>query len=163
MKTSHYRILVGLMSCAAVVGLVSLIKVPTPAAPTRQSALEFRPDQSDIWDSALTDAPPLAPGAAMRIAMDFMPGVSLPDYTNRWLLDHLTLQRMSFSEGREEWVYVADFYARPDSSPAWKGPLIHFQVPVRFNGSIPEAFIAKIPGTRRIFWWNYRGAGKVSA
>ena len=163
MKTSHYRILVGLMSFAAVVCLGGLIKAPGSAASAQHSTLDFRPDQSDVWDHALAGEPPLAPGAAVRIAMGFMPGIRLPDDTNGWLLDHLTLQRMSFSAAREEWVYVADFYARPDGDPARTGPLIHFQVPVRFNGSIPEAFIANIPKARRIPWWTYRSIADVSA
>ena len=163
MKTSHYRVLVGLMSFAAVVGLLGLVKSPGPAAPTRQSALEFIPDQSDVWDESLTAEPPLAPGAAIRIAMAFMPGVRLPDDTSGWLLDHITLQRMSFSGGREEWVYLADFYARPDATPQSKRPPVHFQVPVRFNGSIPETFISNIPKARRIVWWDYQAARKISA
>jgi hypothetical protein len=163
MKTSHYRVLVGLMGFAAVVGLLGLVRSPAPAAPTRQSALEFIPDQSDIWDESSAGEPPLTPGAAIRIALAFMPGVRLPDETSGWQLDHITLQRMSFSGGRAEWVYLADFCAHPDAASQSKRPPVHFQVPVRFNGSIPETFIANIPKARRIIWWDYRIAGKISA
>ena len=163
MKTSHYRILVGLLGLAAVIVLLVSARSPAPAAPARQSVPGFPADQSDVWNSALTDQPPLTPGAAIRIALAFMPGVRLPDDTSGWRLDHITLQRMSFSGGRDEWVYLADFHALPDTFTQGERPTVHFQVPVRFNGSIPETFIANIPQARRILWWDYHPAGKTSA
>jgi hypothetical protein len=149
MKTLHYLILVGLMGLAVVGSMAGFIRVPAQSAPSPEPLLGFQPDGSDVWDEALADEPPLAPGAAIRIALDFMRFVRLPDYTREWRLDHLTLQRMSFSDGAEEWMYVADFHAEPGYNPAGEVPLTRFRVPVRFNGSVPESFIARIPQAQR--------------
>ena len=150
MKTLHYLILVGLMGLAVVVGsLASVANMRSHSAKSPEQTVEFRTDESDVWDATLAQEPPLAPGAAIRTAVGFMRVVQLPDYTTEWILDNLTLQRRSFSDGPEEWIYLVSFHASPqdksDHSP------VRFQVPVRFNGSVPEAFIANNPRVLRLF------------
>jgi hypothetical protein len=153
MKTSHYLLLVALMALAAVGGLAGFMRVPAFSAGAPGPAVEFPPDESDRWDKTLADEPPLAPGAAIRIARKFMRTMRLPDSTDDWMLDRLTLQRLSLPGGPEEWVYLADFYAEPADRPAWRGPLVRLQVPVRLNGRIPETFTATISEDRRFVFW----------
>ena len=154
MKTSYYLLLVGLMTLAVVGGLAGFMKVPALSSPgSQQPTLGFQPDASDRWDKTVAEEPPLAPGAAIRIATDFMRTIRLPDHTRGWTLERIALQRMSFSGGPEEWVYVADFRAEPMEQPEWRGPPARFQVPVRFQGGVPETFNAGIPEERRFVFW----------
>ena len=155
MKTLPYRILVGLMGLAVVGSLAGFMKVPGQFGrkPEPVPVPEFRRDASDIWDKTSANEPSLAPGAAIRIATKFMRTMRLPDFTDAWVLDKLTLQPLPLSGGPEEWVYLADFHAEPGNKADWRGPVVRLQVPVRLNGGIPETFSAKIPEAQRFTFW----------
>lgn len=101
-------------------------------------------DARDVWAETVSDTPPLAPGAALRIARRYVLRVRVPDNTDAWILDSLALQRMSFSGGAEEWVYLANFKtdARPDAEP--EAVAATLQIPVRFDGSVPPGVVEQI-------------------
>ena len=65
----------------------------------------------DRWDSTKQDAPPLAPGRALRAAKQFISKVPLREDMKEWGLRDITLQTLS----PDEWVYVVHFDANPKS------------------------------------------------
>lgn len=143
MKTLHYLMLVGLMGLAVLGCLALFMKAPDQSARGSEHAFEPHADALEIPDEALADESALAPGAAIRIAMKLMPFLQLPDYSHDWTLEKLTLRRWSFADEPKEWVYMADFCSVPfDKSD---GPPVHFEMPIRFNGTVPETFISSSP------------------
>ena len=144
MKTSNYLLLVCLVALAAVTSLAGIMLAPARPDPSRSCLSKIRTDDRDLWDEAASDTPPLSPGAAMRIALNHVLRVRLPDDTDGWVLHSLALHRMSFCGGPEEWVYVARFQApfrladEPAPPPAW------LEVPVRFDGTVPPGIAPHI-------------------
>ncbi len=92
----------------------------------------------DRWDSTKQDAPPLAPGRALRAAKQFISKVPLREDMKEWGLRDITLQTLS----PDEWVYVVHFDANPKSG-VWNGPVPWIAVPVRMDGTIPKPVIER--------------------
>ena len=104
-------------------------------------AFDVRMGEKDRWDPALQDQPPLSPGKAIRLAKEFMQKVPLGKGSSMWRMNTVRLLRSEDREGREEWLYVVDFY---EASPheGRSGPP-DMTVPVRMDGTIPEPIISK--------------------
>lgn len=92
-----------------------------------------------LWDETACDTPPLAPGAAVRIAREHIRWVRSPDDTGGWMLDGLTLQRVSLPCEAREWVYLVHFNAC-FAAGSGKAPVV-LRVPVQFDGKVPPGAI----------------------
>ena len=127
---------VGLTTCFA--GHFGLFGYPTQDA---KYTFDVYTGAKDKWDSINSDEPPLAPGKAIRIATKFVQTVPVKEGMKGWRLNQLKLQRMSYTNGPEEWIYVAHFDADPGG--IWNGPLPWIEVPVKFDGTVPAPTITK--------------------
>jgi hypothetical protein len=127
---------IGLTTCFA--GHIDLMGYPT--ADTKYE-FDVYTGAKDKWDAATTDEPPLTTGAAVRIAKKFVKTVPERDGMKGWLLHYIKLQRMSYTDGPAEWIYVAHFDADPGG--VWNGPLPWIEVPVRLDGTVPKPIITK--------------------
>ena len=108
--------------------------------PVKDSVYKFEvyTGETDRWDSAAQDTPPLSPGKASLAAKKFVRTVPLRDDMKEWGLRSITLRQMSSAP--EEWLYLVHFDAVPKAS-VWNGPLPSIEIPVRFDDSVPKPTI----------------------
>ena len=144
MKTPAYLAFVCLLALAIVVSLAGMMRVSDPARRQPASTLGISTGEHDAWDEIFTEAPPLSAGTAIRIAKTYVARVPLPDYTDDWALDGVTLQRMPSVSARKEWIYLVHFVSVPgfDGTAADRVPL---HIPVRFDGTVPPGIVKQIP------------------
>ena len=79
----------------------------------------------------------VAVGASL--AVHARSAVRSPDDTGGWMLDGLTLQRVSSSYDAREWVYLVHFNVCFEAGSG-KAPAV-LRVPVKFDGSVPPGAI----------------------
>ncbi len=145
MKTPNYLLLVCLVALAAATSLAGLMRASERSARPQSCLSQIPTDYRDTWDDTASDMPPLAPGAAMRIAKNYVLRVRVPDNTEGWVLDSIALHRMSFFGSAEEWVYLANFKSAPRSSDEDSVlPPVALQLPVRFDGTVPPGLVPQV-------------------
>src|SRR5713226_1504810 len=132
--------LVGIGVTTCIAGHLALFDYATQDA---KYTFEVYTGATDKWDSATSDEPPLAPGKAIRIATKFVRTVPVRDGMKGWRLRNIKLQRMSYTDGPEEWIYVAHFDGDPGANGPWNGPVPWIEVPVRLDRTVPEPSITK--------------------
>ncbi len=116
---------------------------------------QFTPDARDVWDRTKQDTPPLSPGKAASLALNWRTNIPMPKPFGGWhvVLIELRIEdsnKLRISRSLEEaWIYIVTLqgYLGPGS---WNGPLPwkggpepRFTVPVRLNGTIPEAPVVR--------------------
>ena len=82
MKTPNYLLLVCLVALAAATSLAGLMRASERSARPQSCLSQIPTDYRDTWDDTASDMPPLAPGAAMRIAKNYVLRVRVPLQTN---------------------------------------------------------------------------------
>jgi len=132
-----FGLVVSTLATAIYAGHIELSGYPAKDAVHK---FEIYTGETDRWDSAVQDAPPLSPGKASLAAKKFVHTVPLRDDMKEWGLRTITLQQMSSAP--EEWIYVVHFDAVPKAY-SWNGPVPWIDIPVRFDGTIPKPNITK--------------------
>jgi hypothetical protein len=146
MKSSAYLMFVCLMGLAVVASVAGFMRAADGGKLSDRSAsmpVPIPTDHRDVWDETTAATPPLSPGAAIRIAREYVRLVRVPDYTDGWVVDSLSLRRLAVSGGTGEWVYFVHFQSAPQSGV---GPdhAPRLQVPVRFDGMVPPGIVPRI-------------------
>ena len=129
------RVWGGAISLFFLAGCVSAHKTMEARSDITLGSWTYRTDR---WDDSTQGNPLLSRDKALQAAERFVNTVALREDMKAWRLspfDAVKLRRIMPAPG--EWLYVVTFLADPKALN-WNGPVPSLEIPVRFDGTVPE-------------------------